>query len=445
MGEVLLAEHRGLGSQVVVKLLHERWAADPAIEKRMQIEARALAGMRSPYLVEVRDFGQTPEGRTYFVMEYLAGRTLGQELKERGTIPIPEAISYCVEVLLGLEVAHANGIIHRDVKADNIFLCDATKETPRRAKVLDFGIAKVIEAGAGVKGMPKLQTEEGNVIGTPRVFSPEQALARPVDARTDVYATGLLLYTCLVGHGPFAHIKGPYDLLMAAATMPPDPPSAKAPQPVPPAIDDAILRALAKSPNDRFPSATAFAEVLRKLAASLVVDEQTDGETLHYAGLKAVTPSAVAPPPSTTGEVSVTAPLPLDEPGAQLSSAARIRSELEKETPHTPPPPPKPHMDDMTLPTPIRLQPSKEALPFSTGKDKAQEYPRAAVDDDQIRRLALAAPPEDTWLGAVKSMKNIPLVVLSVVLALLVTFIGIMLVRQPPPPAPIRVPAPARE
>jgi hypothetical protein len=229
--------------------------------------------------------------------------------------------------------------------------------------------------------------------------------------------------------------------------MPPDPPSAKAPQPVPPAIDDAILRALAKSPNDRFPSATAFAAALRQLAASLVVDEQTDGETLHYAGLKAVTPpNAVAPAAVAGGaaEVSVTAPLPVNEHAAQLSSAAKIRSELEKETPPAAPPPTKPHMDDMTLPTPIRLQnQSKEVLPF--GKERAQEYPRAAVDDDQIRRLALAAPPEDTWLGAMKSRKNIPLIVMSMVLVLLVVFIGVRLMRGEPPTAPIRVPAPARE
>jgi serine/threonine-protein kinase len=268
MGEVVLAEHLGLGKLVVVKLLHEKFAQDPSFVKRMQIEARSIAALTSPHIVQVIDFGQTASGRTYYVMERLVGCTLGAEVKARGALPVEEAIGYVVQVLAGLEAAHAMGIIHRDIKADNIFLCDATKETPRTVKVLDFGVAKVLDVAAEVRrpALPHLVTEQGGIVGTPRMLAPEQALGKPVDARTDVYATAHLLYTLIAGRGPFAHLTEELDLLKANLSERPDPPSSKAPQHIPPSLDRAILRALEKRPADRFPSAEAFAIELRAIA-----------------------------------------------------------------------------------------------------------------------------------------------------------------------------------
>jgi eukaryotic-like serine/threonine-protein kinase len=269
MGEVVLAEHLGLGKRVVVKLLHEELAKDPALVKRMQIEARSLAALESPYIVQVTDFGQTATGRTYIVMERLVGRTLGAELNARGALPAGEAVGYVAQVLAGLEAAHAAGIVHRDVKPENVFLCDATKDAPRTVKLLDFGVAKVLDVEAEVHrpALPRLVTEEGGIVGTPRVVAPEQALGKPVDARTDVYAAGLLLYTAIAGRGPYAHIKDATELLKANVMQRPPPLSTIAP--IPPALDAAVQRALEKRPEDRFPSAEAFAVELRRIAVGL--------------------------------------------------------------------------------------------------------------------------------------------------------------------------------
>jgi serine/threonine-protein kinase len=271
MGEVMLAEHIGLGKRVVVKLLHEDLAKDPALVRRMQIEARTLAALESPHIVQVTDFGQTATGRTYIVMERLVGRTLGAEVRVRGALPVAEALGYVGEVLAGLSAAHAMGIVHRDVKPDNIFLCDAVQGLPRKVKILDFGVAKVLDVagGAALPAIPRLVTEEGTLVGTPRIVAPEQAQGKAVDARTDVYAVGLLLYTLIVGEGPFAHLKDAVELMKANAFERPAPPSTRASQPVPPELDAAVLRALEKRPADRFQSADELAVELRRIAASL--------------------------------------------------------------------------------------------------------------------------------------------------------------------------------
>jgi serine/threonine-protein kinase len=275
MAEVVLAEHMGLGKLVVVKLLHEQFAKDPGLTTRMQIEARSVAALTSPHIVQVTDLGQTATGRTYIVMERLVGRTLAKEVKERGALPFLEAIDYVVQVLAGLEAAHAMGIIHRDIKPDNIFLCDATKNTPRLVKVLDFGIAKVLEVAvdAGRPALPHLVTAAGSTLGTPRMFAPEQALAEPVDARTDIYSTGLLLYTLLTGRRPFAHITTEIELLKASVNERLEPPSTTTQNHVPPALDAAVLRAVEKEPGARFQSAEAFASELRRIAAEFATPQ----------------------------------------------------------------------------------------------------------------------------------------------------------------------------
>jgi eukaryotic-like serine/threonine-protein kinase len=323
MGEVVLAEHIGLGKRVAVKLLHEELARDPAVVRRMQIEARTLAALESPHIVQVTDFGQTATGRTYIVMERLVGRTLGAEVRVRGALPVAEALGYVGEVLAGLHAAHAMGIVHRDIKPDNVFLCDAVQGSPRRVKILDFGVAKVLDiaGGAALPAIPRLVTEEGTLVGTPRIVAPEQAQGRAVDARTDVYAVGLLLYTLIVGEGPFAHLKDAVDLMKANAFERPAPPSTRTSQPIPPALDAAVLRALEKRPDDRFQSADELAVELRRIAATLpgaAVDGYADTEpsrarppgserpharpqepedrTVRLAGAALVTPAAGADP-----------------------------------------------------------------------------------------------------------------------------------------------------
>ncbi|AUX47210.1 protein kinase [Sorangium cellulosum] len=271
MGEVIEAAHVGLDKPVVVKLLHRDLSREPRLVERMRVEAQSLARLAHPNLVTVTDFGQTAEGRTYLVMERLYGRTMREELAARGALPPPEAIALVEQALAGLDAAHGAGIVHRDVKLENLFVCDPDAQGRRVVKVLDFGIAKVVAAhGDGRAPAPSLyQTEEGVLVGTPRYLSPEQISGLAVDARTDVYAAGVVLYTLLAGRGPFEHVKPLLELLRAHASEVPAPPSRHAPWPTPPELDRAVMRALEKRPELRFPGAATFAAELSRIAARL--------------------------------------------------------------------------------------------------------------------------------------------------------------------------------
>ncbi|WP_437734953.1 serine/threonine-protein kinase [Sorangium sp. So ce1335] len=281
MGEVVEAEHRALRKRVVVKLVRRAFERDPRFADRLRVEAQALAAVSSPHVVAVLDLGQTPAGRPYFVMERLEGWTLGEELQRRGPLPVAEAIDVGRQVLAGLAAAHRVGVVHRDVKLDNVFLCAPGAAAPggaRVAKVLDFGVAKVLDgaladaapgATPAVDG-PAYPTEAGLLVGTPRTASPEQARCQPVDARADVYAVGLLMYTLVVGHGPFAHVEDALGVLRAHVMETPAPPSRYAAQRIPAALDRAVLKALAKRPEERFQSAEAFGEELGRIGAELV-------------------------------------------------------------------------------------------------------------------------------------------------------------------------------
>ncbi len=263
-GEVFEAEHVALAKRVVVKLLHRRLLSQPDLGERLRLEGQALAHLRHPNLVSVTDFQITVDGRPFLVMERLHGRTLREELVERGEIPVAEAVDLARQALAGLAVVHEAGLVHRDIKPDNLFLCDA--EAPGAArilKLLDFGVAKVVFAGEGRVGpLPKVRTDQDLALGTPRWFSPEQASFRRVDARADLYSIGLVLYALLAGRGPFDHRSGVADLILAHTRDDPTPISHAARQHVPAALEDALLKALRKAPDERFPSAVAFSQAL---------------------------------------------------------------------------------------------------------------------------------------------------------------------------------------
>ena len=265
MGLVVEAEHRALGTLVVVKLLHQALVQRADFVDRMRIEAQSLARLRHPNLVAVTDFAVTPAGLPFLVMERLSGHTVADERARRGALPLEEAIDVVQQTLAGLGAAHEAGIIHRDIKAANLFLCDASAGR-RTVKILDFGIAKVLASAPSGRAPQPLRypTAEGTTVGTPRCLSPEQARGGPVDARTDVYAAGVLLYSLLVGVGPFDHIRGQMELLQAHVSLAPVPPSQRAAQLIPPSVEAAVMRALAKRPEDRFASAAEFSASLAR-------------------------------------------------------------------------------------------------------------------------------------------------------------------------------------
>jgi serine/threonine-protein kinase len=198
-------------------------------------------------------------------------------------------------------------MLHRDIKQENIFLCDPLDSTqPRIVKLLDFGLAKILQARRQGTPAPEYTTEEGVSLGTPRFFAPEQVAYGRLDERTDIYGMGLVLYSLVAGRGPFDHLTELRDILEAHVWILPERPSHFAPQPIPPAIDEVILKALAKRPEHRFPSAHAFAEAL--WLALLPRPRWVSTEPLDQNAMAAA--RAMGPPPAPAPRWTDTDPLP---------------------------------------------------------------------------------------------------------------------------------------
>jgi serine/threonine-protein kinase len=328
MGEVFLAEHKVLGHRVVIKLLHPELSDKPTLVDRMRLEAQACAQLNHRNIVRVTDFERTPDGRQYFVMEYLPGRSLRDELKRRGgTMALADAIDFTRQALAGLAAAHERGLVHRDIKLDNLFVCDPPAggsdngEAPTRplVKLLDFGVAKVLQTAEDGPTPLAVPTATGVVIGTPRFFAPEQIAGKPVDHRADLYSMGLVLYTLIAGRGPYDDCRTIAEIARAHLMAAPAPPSQLASQAVPPQLDTIILRCIAKQPDVRFASA---AELSAALAAI--------GEAVDDAGSEAEASSSHATTP--IGDTIATTPLgeapiattPLAEPHAALPSTGSL-------------------------------------------------------------------------------------------------------------------------
>jgi serine/threonine-protein kinase len=268
--EILDVEHVGLRKRFVAKLLRADRTSDPRSMERMRFEAQALARLAHENITAVTDCGLAEDGRPFFIMERHDGRTALAELRARGCLPVAEALDLAHQLCAGLTAAHALGIVHRDIKLENLFLCDPVHGR-RVLKILDFGIAKLLpDADPGrAPAPPAVRSQEGFPLGTPRFLSPEQALCHEVDERTDVYGAALALYELLAGRDPFHDVDDLVGLLEAHVSRTPLPPSALAPQHLEPAIDDVILRALSKRPGDRYATPAELSAALAH-AASMV-------------------------------------------------------------------------------------------------------------------------------------------------------------------------------
>lgn len=270
MGEVLEAEHMGLGKRVVVKLLRPELTGDPSLVERLRIEAQAMARLQHPHVASVHDLGTTPRGRPYFVLEYLEGCTVSEDLRAHGPMPVAEAIRVVLDVLDGLGAAHKAGLVHRDVKGTNVFLCAPDRYGKRPVKLLDFGVVKV-NAAREPRFFP---TEAGHFIGSPAVAAPEQARGQAVDGRADLYATGLLLYVLIAGKSPFNGATMPQAVLAAQVLTVPPPLSSATSQTVPVVLDMIVAKALAKDPSDRYGTAAQMAAALERVLAAPLSPER---------------------------------------------------------------------------------------------------------------------------------------------------------------------------
>jgi serine/threonine-protein kinase len=295
MAVVLEAEHLALGKRVVVKLLLGHFVDREDVAARLRREGRSLARLKSPFVVDVTDIGQTADGSPFIVMELLHGRTLAQELRLEGRVALPDALRWTRQILSGLAVAHRFGIVHRDVKLANVFLCDPVLPGAKRdVKLLDFGIAKIVsDPGGGLLSRHHHVTAQGQMLGTPRCIAPEQALGKPIDGRADLYAVGVLLYTMVAGRGPFEHIKDAIEVIQANIAETPTPPSTHAAGGVPPEVDQLVLKAMEKEPGRRHQTADAFSEAIAAIEEQLTGSTQPLGPALPAA-------SGAAHPPSTS-------------------------------------------------------------------------------------------------------------------------------------------------
>jgi len=250
MANVYLAEDTTLGRRVAIKMLHRRFVEDAKFVERFRREAKAAAGLNHPNIVGVYDWGQVGS-ENYIVMEYVEGDTLKELIRRRGRLSGNEALAILLGLLAAVGAAHSNGVVHRDVKSQNILI-----DGEGRVKVADFGIAQ-----AGDPGM----TEAGSILGTAQYLAPEQARGEPVDERSDLYSVGVVLYEMLTGRVPFKGDSAVTVALKHVNELPPEP--AELVPGLPYSLNQIVLKALAKDPNRRYGSAVEFAADLRAAQA----------------------------------------------------------------------------------------------------------------------------------------------------------------------------------
>ncbi|NKI41048.1 protein kinase domain-containing protein [Streptomyces physcomitrii] len=263
MASVHLAYDSVLDRHVAIKTLHTELGREPAFRERFRREAQSVARLTHANIVSVFDTGEDVlDGATtpYIVMEYIEGKPLGSvldaDVAQYGAMPADRALKITADVLAALEISHEMGLVHRDIKPGNVMM---TKRNV--VKVMDFGIARAMQSG--VTSM----TQTGMVVGTPQYLSPEQALGRGVDARSDLYSVGIMLFQLTTGRLPF-EADSPLAIAYAHVQEEPVAPSSIN-RALPPAVDAIVARALRKNPNERFPSAESMREECLRIAQSL--------------------------------------------------------------------------------------------------------------------------------------------------------------------------------
>ena len=259
MGAVYLAEQPGLGREVAIKQLIQSAATDPIALQRFMQEAQVMARTSHPNLVQVHDLELTGDAN-YIVLEFVRGKSL-RDWIERGSIPPPQVFAIMHGVLQALDYAHKHAIVHRDMKPENVLLSDEGM-----VKVADFGIARLTD-DSGVGGTA---TKTGTTVGTPQYMSPEQVSSSKVDGRSDLYSAGIMFYELVAGQPPFTagESDGPFTLMAKHVQAPPQPPSVHRPG-LDPELEELILKAISKRPEDRFQTGQEFDDTISRVADRL--------------------------------------------------------------------------------------------------------------------------------------------------------------------------------
>jgi serine/threonine protein kinase len=421
MGRVYRARHLTLDRPVVLKMLRPAYSSDPGIAQRFQREARAASRLDHPNSIRVLDFGAAEDGTLFMAMEYLAGRDLARLVQEEFPLGEPRLARIGAQILSALGEAHARGIVHRDLKPENVMV-EPRRDEPDFVKVLDFGIAKITAAGGGE---PKL-TQAGLVCGTPEYMSPEQARGAELDARSDLYSVGVILYQLATGDLPFAS-DTPVGFLTKHLTERPIPPRERRPElGISPALDALVARALEKDPAGRFQSA----DEMRAALLAVVAPVAAATEVRAVASARARGSSAREDRPAVRSRrpfwfFVAAMVLALLGGGAvvlrvERSAAERQAQRLEElrrdVTATSPSPPPSPPTSPPTpTPTPaatpepsaVHPEPFSAAAPLRSGQAESRgsalfrkaEGRRASQDVDGAIRLYLAALDADPSLA----------------------------------------------
>ena len=311
MGQVYESQHVNINKRFAIKLLRPEIVSNPEAVARFRQEAWSASSIGHDNIIEIEDFATLPSGAVYLAMEFLAGQSLAERMRDEPKLTFAESLEICLQVGSGLGAAHEKSIVHRDMKPENIFL--AQKHGRVVAKILDFGIAKV----SGADGNKSL-TRTGTIFGTPHYMSPEQALGRPLDHRSDIYSVGVIMYELFTGRVPF-EAESFMGILTKHITTAPIPPRQHSPQ-LSEDIETVILRAMAKEPDDRYQTMELLCADLATVAeahAPELLARPLPGRTpsgpMKIAGAARLTPlPSLSRPPS--GVTPLAAPTPSPSP-----------------------------------------------------------------------------------------------------------------------------------
>jgi serine/threonine protein kinase len=265
MGSVYLAEQVSIGRKVALKVLNGSYASDDEFIGRFRREARLAASLNHRNIVTVYDFDQGHDGSLFIAMEYLQGTRLSDVIRRDGPLEISRAVRLATQISEGLNVAHVNGVIHRDIKPDNVMVFGS--RGAEEIKLMDFGIARMMDAGTTTSNL----TRAGVIMGTPAYMAPEQAEGTTVSEKTDIYALGIVLYEMLSGTVPFKASTPSAVLIKQLQETPTS--LRKLRREVPSALESLVMRALEKKPQKRPRDMREVAEQLQKIDAPAAVDE----------------------------------------------------------------------------------------------------------------------------------------------------------------------------
>lgn len=399
MGAVYEAEHVAIGRIVAVKVLHPKHAQQAESVARLRHEARVAGNIGHPNICETYDLGRLDDGSPYLVMERLIGETLDQRIKRDGALPERDIIDVMLQVLSALGAAHDKGIIHRDMKPENVFLM-RLPGSPPVAKLLDFGISKAIHENRDAD-----LTMPGIVMGTPYYMAPEQARGdRGLDHRVDIWAAGVILYEALSGRRPF--VARNYNALLVQILTSKHRPLSEVRPGINPTLERIVDKALAKMREDRFQTAAEYRETLRRFIEPEPPPQSMRGSQPHAAPSRPARMSFSSEPDDdetvvlslTNKEVAVLAAARNSAPMSNRQGAAGFNID-KRSSPGTAPRPPGSSMGD-TKTMPLG-QPVPRGAPTQSDRVAWLPPPPAGIDEATIDQ---AEPP----MGAMVNFEKPP-------------------------------------